>query len=202
MNLFKNGIVVLSLSTMLFASAGCGSTQNKYKVTLYSGNEVVKRWDANKYSTGGCRLYIKESGRKDTVVAGTFVLESTNRALQDRPASVKYKATLYGVEKVLRTWDASSYDVGENRLYIGLPGQSVRDIVISGTYVLEPTNIIPGQAAAPKYKVTLFDSANHVLRTWEIVSYTTGDGGVYLKLPGYGNNKVLIAGTYVVEPIQ
>ena len=49
---------------------------SKYKVTLFSGNKVVREWFAPQTSSGTGKIYVMPEGADDwTIIGGTFLVE-------------------------------------------------------------------------------------------------------------------------------
>jgi hypothetical protein len=200
MRLAKRGILCALLFVVAgFFLAGCDEAKDaRYAVTLYSGSDVINTWRASTYSNTGNRVTVYLPGAPSLKVSGCFVIEPLELG-PNRAGSVHRHVSLYGNATVLRKWDVQDTTNSDGVLSLKLPGRSSYDIIISGTWVSEKANFVPASAAAPRYKVSLYDAAHNMLQSWLVQSYTENSRYVSLTLPGGNSDDVVFAGTYVIE---
>lgn len=119
------------------------------------------------------------------------------------PPPPKYNVWLFsGGPRAVKTWIATRYSTGDNKLFI-LPESSQEEwTIIAGTYIIErvepPHNGERAAEGSRRYKVVLY-SNSEVVREWTVHRYSTGDGKLFI-LPDGHEDWTIIAGTYTIEP--
>jgi hypothetical protein len=183
------------------ATGSVNVAQPTYNVTLYSGNEIVGNWLGTTYEAGPGRFWFVQPGQNTrTGVSGTVIIKK-NGVQQTATGVNNYRATLYGSDKVLGTWDVEGREGDESLMKLRLPGQSEWSVAIQGTWVLQRQNVVIDPNAKGKYRVTQFDQSQHKINTFVVDGYDPKAGKVYLTLPGRQDADLCISGTFVVEPI-
>lgn len=194
--------VTLACGLSALLLTGCNPVVG-YNVTQYSGNDVVTSVRAQSYSKDCNRLSLSIAGeRARTLVAGSFTVEPINQSPSTKSGTLNYKLSLYGSEKVLRTWDVESFStLNCAGIQIYEPTKSGA-VVVYGTYVLERQNRVAGGTLNARYLVKLFDSAHHQVGEWRAVDYSSVGSRLRIQPVGGKLGDIVIGGTYVVTPLQ
>ncbi len=114
--------------------------QARYTITLYEQGEVVDTWHANSWSNSVFSLSFTVPGdNRYHELCGTYVLEPEGSPTQTSPGGANYIAKLYSGGKAVRSWFITSYEHGDNAVYIR-PTGTKEDTRVSGTYTVIPIN--------------------------------------------------------------
>ena len=136
----KLPVPVLISALFLILLTGCSVEQAEFKpayqVTVYSGGEAVKTYNARSVSYGGDRLYVfVQNGT--VIVAGDYSSVPLGYEPTDSNKG-KFVARLYSGGTVVGEWPCQSYDYKEGYACIFITTPDGQSITLGGSYIVEP----------------------------------------------------------------